>query len=141
MVLYLFYLAFMTSCCGYALCYGGKPERIGAVIVILASFLTSDLAPHGLGWADASLNLLIIDGMTMLAITTLALSTNRYWPMWFAGFCLVGLMTHVAAAAMPEFAAKAYSLSQGFWAYPAIGSMALGTWFQRRRKNIMPSDA
>ena len=140
-VLYLTYLAFMTSCCGYALFRGGKPERIGAGIVIVASFFTSDLAPHGLGWAGASMNLVLIDSLTMSAVTVLALTSNRYWPMWFAGFCLVGLMTHVAAAAMPEFAPKAYSLSQGFWAYPAIGAMALGTWSHRRTMNATPSVA
>ena len=74
-----------------------------------------------------------VDLITFLLAAGLALRSDRYWPVWFAGFCLVGALTHVTVAAMPHFASMAYSLSQGFWAYPAMASLVLGTWHFHHR--------
>ena len=108
-VLPVLYYVYLTLCCAYAFLRGGRPERAGATLAIAASLLSTLTAPTAHYWSEASWALLIIDCATFVGAAVISLRTDRFWPMWFAGFCLVGAMTHLATAALPEYTPKAYA--------------------------------
>ena len=133
-VLPVIYYIYLIACCGYVFLRGGKPERFGAILAVTASLLSTALAPTRNFWFEASWALLIIDCATFMAAAVLALKTDRFWPLWFAGFCLVGAVTHVSTAAMPSYTPKAYAWAQAFWGYPAIAAMVMGAWSHHRTR-------
>ena len=134
MVLQTLYNAVLVPCCLYAFIVGGRPERLGGLLTVAASVVSGLVWYRPLEWRAVHWNMFTVDLITFALAAWLALRSDRHWPMWFAGFCLVGVMTHLAVAALPNFKSLAYSLSQGFWAYPAMLSLALGTWQHRRNR-------
>ena len=127
-VLALVFNAVLVTTCAYASVRGGRPERIGAGINLVASCLTTALRladPHFYAPADlaiASIDLFVIAGFYWLAI-----STTRFWPIWAFGFALANIFVSIAGgflSAMPLFA---YLTGLGVYAYLALGSLAIGT--------------
>jgi len=131
-VLQTLYDVTLVLCCLYAFIAGGRTEKLGSLLTLTASIVSVLIWYRPLEWRAVHWNMFAVDLVTFLLATWLAIRSDRFWPMWFAGFCLVGVMTHLAVAAMPNFASMAYSLSQGFWAYPAMLALVIGTWTHRR---------
>lgn len=126
MYLQLIYFVYLGLCCAYACYRGGRDELYGVAITLTASFLSLDPIQGQTDWVRPELALIIVDFAAFIGATLIALKSDRYWPIWFAGFCLVGAATHLSTAAMPAFAPKAYAWVVGFWAYPAIACLVIG---------------
>ncbi len=142
MGLRLIYFAALLISCGYAARFGGKTERVGAAIMLLGSLLSVPATwLTGAGdWLTADVNVLIVDVAALAGLLTLALRTNRYWPLWAAGFHLDAVVTHCAKLLAPAIVPQAYSLSQGLWAYPMLAALVIGTrQHQLRRRRTGPA--
>jgi hypothetical protein len=74
-----------------------------------------------------------VDLLTLIAAVSLAVAVDRYWPLWFAGFPLVAVATHLASMVQIAIVPKAYALAQGFWAYPMMAALFIGTWFHAHK--------
>ena len=73
-----------------------------------------------------------MDLTLLLIIGRYALVSDRYWPLWFAGFHAVGLFFTLCALAMPsEWQMIPWRLS-GFWSLPALIAMTAGLLIDRR---------
>ena len=131
MALQTLYYASMASCCLYAIWAGGRTERCGGFLTLAASMASHIVWYRPLEWRSIHWSMFSVDLVTLGLALWLALRSDRHWPLWFAAFCLLGVLTHLSVAALPHFASMAYSLSQGFWAYPAMASLAIGTWHHR----------
>ena len=136
------YWLFLACCAGYAMLRGGQPERLGGIILIAGSVLS---------WAGASREavrfhgmengILLIDLAVLAAFLTLALKSDRFWPLWVTGFHLVAVLTHLALLADPTVVPRAYALAQGFWAYPMLIALAIGTNIYRRTRGRQPASS
>ena len=129
----VFYAALIATC-GYALWRGGAPERIGAGIFIVATILTAIAASSSQpGFRSMEAGILLVDSGMFLAFLVVALRARRYWPIWMTGLQAVQVAGHAARLADPQMIPWAYAVAQGFWSYPMMAILVLGTFRHRQR--------
>ncbi|MES2782495.1 MAG: hypothetical protein V4657_06850 [Pseudomonadota bacterium] len=131
-IIILSYIAGLTLCSVYASVKGGRTGKAGSAIFITATILSSGAAQFNPDWATMSLGLLIVDGGCLLALLILAQASDRYWPIWAAGFQAVAVATHLATLSVPDIVPKSYQALSAFWAIPILWVMVDGTRKDRR---------
>jgi len=136
----LVYLFALVAACSYAGWAGGWSERAGAAIMVMGSVLSLVVASHE-EWQSPELGIFIIDLLVLAAFVNLTLYSDKFWPIWVTSFHLIAVIIHVASLADPTVAALAYASAAGFWAYPMLAGIAVGTWNHRRRKSIPRGNA
>lgn len=118
----------LVTVCGFAFIRGGRPEREGAAINLVAA-LASDVLrladPAHLATAD--LWIFGIDLVVAASFFRLGATTIRFWPIWAASFALADLFMSISAALLPHVSLFAYHTGLGIYAYLALGALALGT--------------
>ena len=128
-VLALLFDATLTLTCGYALFCGGRPERLGATLNLVASMVTTALRLSDASYfAPLALIVILIDLAVAAGFYWLAITTTRFWPIWAAGFALADLFMSLAGALLPHVPLFAYHTGLGIYAYLALGALALGTF-------------
>ena len=131
---YLIFWAILLFCCGYALLKGRKYERIAAVVFLsatvisVAGHLTLQVRYLALDTTDV-----VVDTAVLVALIAIALASDRFWPLWAAGFQLVGSMAHVLKMIDVTFAPWGYAVAARFWSYPILLVLFIGVWRQHRR--------
>jgi hypothetical protein len=129
-----FYFSLLFVCWAYALLKGGAPERSGATIIGVGSILTV-LAASGPAnrFGSVEVGIFLVDAACLVAFLVLALRAERYWPLWIAGLQLLGTAGHAVKLVDPEILRRAYWFIQGFWSYPMLLLIVLGTWRHQQR--------
>jgi hypothetical protein len=134
-VLALLYDAVLIGVCGWALIRGGRPERLGAMLNLVASAASSAARMLFLSsWAPGEALIISIDCAVIAGFYWLAVSTTRFWPIWAFGFALANIFISFAGALLPALPLFAYTSGLGIYAYLALGSLAMGTF-------CLPKDA
>lgn len=141
MLLYL-YVLFTLCCCGYALAAGGVTGRAGAAVILAKTVLDMSTA-----WIDYSWNgtlypswqgtmypLLVIDVACFACFMTLAMRSDRLWPLWAAGFQFVAVLIHFATIWQIDVAPKAYQALQQIWTIPMQLAMLSGIMADQRSR-------
>ena len=128
---------FSTACCvllcGFALLRGGKPERIAAVLLLFDWLSTPLLQGHD-AYRHAEMPIFLMDGVVSAALILIALSTNRYWPMWAAAFQILEVLMHVAMLIDHKVRPRAYFIGMEISSYLIIFALALGALFETGRQ-------
>jgi hypothetical protein len=127
------YLATLLLACSYAYRNGGVTEKQGAGIMVVGSILT---ALMGTGWQGVNFGVLLVDLAVLVALVVLMLRTDKYWLLWMTAFHVIGVLTHIAKMIDPLILPRAYSIGQGFWAYPMLVALAMGVSEERRRREV-----
>jgi hypothetical protein len=68
----------------------------------------------------------IADILIFIFCIFILVKSNRYWPIWFASFQFITLATHFASLVFSIEDSYYVFLFAGFWAIPALLSMAIG---------------
>lgn len=118
--------------CGYALIWGGAPERITALVFAGASGLTYAFM-YDYGFGSISLRYFLLDVSMLVVIGGLSLWADRFWPMWVAATQFVIVAVHVAKAYRPELLPFVYYAATAKLAYPMVLMVAVGTLRHRER--------
>lgn len=140
-LLALMYNAVLLSVGGYAWVRGGRPERIGAAINVVASFVTGALQLLDRRYyTPAETIVLGIDVAVVIGFYWLAVSTIRFWPVWAFGFALANLIITAAVLLLPDGSLFAYRSGLNAYAYLALGALALGTYRVPRSADDMLRD-
>jgi hypothetical protein len=131
------YLTLLILCCGYAFARGGTPERLAALMVIMAVAASAVVESGRLArFYSLEVDLFLVDVALFLGALALAAFANRFWPIWMAaveGFAVFG---HLAVWITPSsIVPKVYAVATAFSAYPTLLLLALGTY--RHRKRLM----
>jgi hypothetical protein len=80
-----------------------------------------------------------IDTFLLIAALKYVLKESVFWPVWFAGFQLISVTSDltrlilsgpIPSGPIPEL----YEDLAGFWAAPALVTMAIGTFRDRRQR-------
>ncbi|WP_182466785.1 hypothetical protein [Sphingomonas gilva] len=138
--LYIF-LGLQLAVSAYALVRGGAPERIVAVLMLVAyavSMLVQSQFPvrfHGV-----ELGIFMVDCAMLAALLAVALRAERFWPLWMTGLQAVAVAAHLAKMASPEVIPWAYAAMLAFWSYPMMALLAIGTWRHWRRMAAFGAD-
>lgn len=119
---------------GYALRWGGAPERIVGGLLLAAAW-TSLLLPYDPKSVFRNLETgqLIVDLSLLAGLLAVALRANRFWPLWAAAIQLLAIGVHGVRSYDEGIVPIVYARLTGELAYPMCLVLAAGTWRYRRR--------
>ncbi|OAH42144.1 hypothetical protein AX777_22105 [Sphingobium yanoikuyae] len=125
----LLFNATLVLVCSYAIIRGGRPEKIGGLINLSASLLTTGLRLVDVEYyAPAHFAIFAIDIAVTGGFYWLGVTTIRFWPIWAAGFALANLFMSLLGGLLPSVPLFVYHTQLGIYAYLALGALALGTF-------------
>ncbi len=127
-----FGLIFFSSV-GGALWMGRESERWTAIALLLSAFASPLLQTSE--FFQPETGILFVDLLLLIYLVWLALRSDRFWPLYAAGFQVVGTTIHLARFADPNVLHSAYATAQIFWAYPVLLALAAGTWLEARYRS------
>jgi hypothetical protein len=120
--------------CGYALCRGGRYERIVAGVCVIGALATVAVdSPLNHLYVHVEAGALLVDLAVLAAFIAVALQSDRFWPLWVAGLQLTTSAAHFLKAVEPHMIPMAYGLALRFWSYPILIILFIGAWRTRRR--------
>ena len=128
----------LVAACLYAFWAGGAPERATALVFLIAA-TASYLRPYT-GSNAAEPQLALIDALTLVALTIIAVKANRFWPMYQSALQLLTLAIHGVKLVHPGLAHWMYINAYGKLAYPTLALLAIGVLRHRRRIVVFGSD-
>jgi hypothetical protein len=134
MVRLILFNLLLFGACGYALLKGTRDARIVALVCIVANFATFAFrGPSLTGYASVEMLVMAIDLGTLAAFTFVALTSDRFWPLWISGLQLTTSMGHLLKGLQSDLLPFAYAAALRFWSYPILLILAIAVWRQQRR--------
>ena len=128
------YHALLFVACGYALLRGKTDSRIVAIVFLVGNFATAAVrSSMGSGYSSVEAGILTIDILALLGFTYVALTSDRFWPLWVSGLQLTTSMGHLMKAFEADLMPLAYAAALRFWSYPILIILIVGTWRSSRR--------
>jgi hypothetical protein len=112
---------------------GGRDERLAATAMLMAAAATPLLVSHQFAGLEAGI--VLIDITLFLALSAIAMQSDRFWPLWAAGFQLGALVVHFASAQLPQLVPAAYAETLVIWSYPVLSSLLVGTLLEGARRH------
>ena len=132
----LTYWIMLAAVAAYAFARGKMDERWAAAICVLATIGTVLVQfPFSNRYSHVEVGVMIVDLLALAGFTTIALRSDRFWPLWVAGLQLTTTLAHLFRAAQFELVPQVYAVAARFWVYPIFLVIVIGTWrsHQRRR--------
>jgi len=118
----------------FAFWYGRTDERVAAAICVLATFASNIVyEPRG-AYSGVEIGVFIVDAATFAGFALIALRSERFWPLWLAGFQLTTVFSHLLKAIQLDLMPQAYAAAARFWVYPIFLIIVVGTWRSYRRR-------
>ncbi len=119
-------MAMLVLATAPALWRGGWPERTAASAMI-AAWLASGLAQNGAQLWGVQIGVMLID-LTLLALMLgVALSSNRWWPMWACGFQGLTMLLHLAVLLDAKVWGRAYFIAGSVFSFLTLLALLVGT--------------
>lgn len=139
----LSYWLVLVGVAAYAMLRGRGDERAAALVCVIATIASVLVnSPLTRRFTGVETGVLIVDLLTLAAFTAIALRTNRFWPLWVAGFQLTSAFAHALKAVHFGLVPQVYAAAERFWVYPIFLAIVIGTWrTQRRLRNQSLSPA
>ena len=137
----LLFLCLLLATAAYAWLRGGAPERWAAGLFISAYLLTIVVrSPWTNRYVLVETGVFAVDVALFLAMLTLALAANRFWPVWMTAIVAMPLAAHLVKLADSEIIPGAYQFLLAGWAYPTLALLAAATWRHQRRLRRLGAD-
>ena len=130
---YVIYWAILLLICAFAFWRGRQEERIAAGACLVATIVTVWIIPPvALRYSAMDPAQLAIDGAMLATFVTIALRSERFWPLWVAGLQLTMSTSHLMKAIDSDLLPRAYAAAAGLWSYPILLIIFVGTWRAHR---------
>lgn len=113
--------------------WGGRDEQLAAIGFLAATLATRMIHAD---YNHMEYGVLAVDFGLLLGLLALALTSDRFWPMYAAAFQLVGLLVHVGSMTENGNFAWAYAVGLIFWTYAVIAALMAGTWLEGRNRRL-----
>jgi hypothetical protein len=134
MIRILFFNLLLFGACGYALLRGTRDARIVALVCIVANFATLAVkGPVLTSYSSVETGVMVVDILALFAFTFVALTSDRFWPLWVSGLQLTTSMGHMLKGIESSLLPIAYAAALRFWSYPILIVLAVGVWRHQRR--------
>lgn len=128
----LFYALLLTAL-GYAVGWGGAPERIFALLCIFGTVGTIWVrTPWPYNFRHVELGLFLVDLAMFCVLYVMSIFSTRFWPIWMTAMQGLTVLAHVMAL-MPEPSPFGYQVLEEFWAYPQLMLLIVAVRRHRRR--------
>lgn len=118
--------AILALTCLYACLRGGSDERIAALACVLSA-MALELTAGSQGPLFAIGGYIGIEAASLTVFMSLALTSDRFWPMWLAGLKLASVMTAALGALAPGTLPPLADFSRGFDAI-SLALIVAGVW-------------
>lgn len=115
--------------CALAVLRGRRDEQLAAGVMLAAWALTMVVAR---GFMNLEWGILLVDFAALVGFVWIALRSDRYWPMFAAGFHLLAVVTHIARAADRAVGGWAYFTAELVWGYLLAFAIGYGAWTARK---------
>jgi hypothetical protein len=136
----LLFSATLFPICLYALWRGGRDERLVAILCLIGTLATMlAVSPLSVRYQGVERGMALVDLGVLAGFVTVALTSQRFWPLWVAGFQLTTAFGHGLKALDSNLLPFAYGAALQVWAYPILIVLAVGTWRRRRRMRLAES--
>ena len=122
--------------CGYALIRGGPDERVTGAVLLVA-YLAAPFLQNRIDWQAPQYGLMVSDALLAGYFVWLALRSDRYWPIWAAGFQLLTLFAWLAFLLEPGV--RALMIVFNLIGYLILGTLLVGVNGWRTRLNAAPA--
>jgi hypothetical protein len=130
---YIIYWAILLLICAFAFWRGRQEERIAAAACLVATIVTVWIIPPvALRYSAMDPAQLAIDGAMLATFVTIALRSERFWPLWVAGLQLTMSTSHLMKAIDSDLLPRAYAAAAVLWSYPILLIIFVGTWRAHR---------
>jgi len=134
MIRIIFFNLLLFGACGYALLRGTRDARIIALVCVAADFATLAVkGPSSTSYASVETGVMIVDILTFAAFTFVALTSDRFWPLWVSGLQLTTSMGHVLKGIETSLLPIAYAAALRFWRYPILIILTVAVWRHQQR--------
>ncbi|HVL78580.1 MAG TPA: hypothetical protein VM346_04755 [Sphingomicrobium sp.] len=131
----ILYWTLLIFTCGYAFYRGGRYERLVALVCLAGTVATISVdTPLAERYVDFEGSVLMVDLFVLSAFVTIALYSDRFWPLWVAGLQLTTSIAHFLKAVQPDLIPQAYGIALRFWSYPILIILIVGTWRAHQRR-------
>jgi hypothetical protein len=138
----LLFSAMLFPICLYALWRGGRDERLVASLCLIGTLGTViAVSPMSMRYKGVEHGMALVDLAVLAGFVTVALTSQRFWPLWVAGFQLTTALGHGLKAIDSNLLPVAYGAALQVWAYPILIVLAVGTWRRQRRLRAARSAA
>lgn len=130
----IIFCGLLFGSCGYALLKGRSDARIVAAVCLAAVFASwAFQSPVKSSYSTVEWGVLIVDVLAFIAFTLVALSSDRFWPLWVSGLQLTTILGHVFKAIDSSLLPLAYAVALRFWSYPILIIVAVAVLRSGRR--------
>lgn len=109
--------------------YGGQEERRVCILLLLAS-LISPIVQQSV-FSSTEYGILLVDGIVFLILGYGALFSDKYWPMFAAGFQLTIVLMHIPMSGS-VILPLAYADLSVLWSYFVLISLVFGSFYEER---------
>lgn len=111
--------------CGAAAWRGRWPER-AAAIAMVAAWVASAIVHNAAQLRGPQTAVMAIDGLLFLILLTIALTSDRWWPLWATAFHGLAVVLSLAMLADPRVWSRAGFIAGGVFSYLTMLSLFLG---------------
>lgn len=132
MIAALLFWALLLLCLAFASAYGGRDGRRISALYLANVILTIPATLIRNDWSTPQTAVFLVDLALLLALFWVVAGTRRWFPIWFTGFHLVGVTSHLGSMLAPGFAPKVYFLLQSLWSLPMLLSLVIGVALDRQ---------
>lgn len=115
--------------CALAVWRGRRDEQLAAGIMLAAWAVT--MVVYRSGFQQMEWGILLVDVGALGGFVWIALRSDRFWPLFGAGFHLLAVITHVARLADPGVGGWAYITAEIVWGYMLALAIGYGAWTAR----------
>lgn len=132
------YWILLLAVTAYAFLRGKVDERMAAAICVVATIATKLVhTPLSSRFSQVEVGVMVVDLATLIGFTIIALRSERFWPLWVAGFQLTTIIAHLFKVIDLDLVPKVYAAAARFWVYPIFLIIVIGTFrsHQRSRKD------
>ena len=119
-----FGLTLMALVCGAAAWRGGWEERTTAMAFMIAWMTT--LLGRDQAWIGTQWGTLAVDAVLLGFLVAVAMRSDKYWPLFAAGFQLLAVVTHVARIVDAQVGAWAYATAAVIFSQLTVFALAAG---------------
>lgn len=120
------------------------PERTVAALLAVAAVATVALLPSGAEqYRTMERATLAVDGLLLLALTAVALSADRWWPLCIVPLHAASTLAHLGKLLDPRVLPVGYQLLEQASSYPTLAVLAVGIWrhHHRLRRPVMTTSS
>lgn len=132
MIQILFYF-YLLSTLAISSIFGENVERRFCLYLLISSIITHIIQTN-FQFPSYLYYIIPIDTSIFVYSIYLALTKNRFWPIWFAGFLVVGMAASVSILVFRNLNPFIVFAASAFWSLPALACMAYGTYRDGQRR-------